>query len=172
MATLRLSDGPSVHGAKGFTLIELMVVLAVLAVLAAVAAPSFIGMVASQRTSTTANELLAHLQYARTEATRASRKVTLCASDGTACTASTAWSGGWLIWTDLDKNGVLDASEVVRVQGSVHPQLSVSGPTELSFGPIGSAATTSFSVQHGDPAQARWVCVQATGAAQVQSTAC
>src|SRR5690606_4323840 len=52
----------------GFSLIELMVVVAVVAILAVVAYPSLTSVINSNRLSSNANELVASLQYARSEA--------------------------------------------------------------------------------------------------------
>jgi len=56
------------RGARGFTLIELMVTIAIAAILLAVVVPSFSDLLARRRLEGMANELSADLQYARTEA--------------------------------------------------------------------------------------------------------
>src|SRR5690606_10966940 len=65
---------PAVRGARrrgaGFSLIELMVVVAVVAILAVVAYPSLTSVVNSNRLASNANELVASLQHARSEAIR------------------------------------------------------------------------------------------------------
>lgn len=73
----------------GFTLIELMVTIAVLAIVMAIAIPNFRGLINSNRLTTQANELVATLQYARSEAVRANGRVTVCpTSDGSTCSGS------------------------------------------------------------------------------------
>lgn len=73
----------------GFTLIELMVTIAVLAVVMAIAIPSMRGLINSNRLTTQANELVATLQYARSEAVRGNGRVTVCpTADGTTCGGS------------------------------------------------------------------------------------
>ena len=70
-----------------------MVTVAVLAVLAAIAVPSFTGLINANRLASQTNELLATLQFARSEAMRSNRRVTVCASsDSVNCAAAgTAW---------------------------------------------------------------------------------
>ena len=85
--------------ARGFTLIELMVVAAIVAILMAIAVPGFNGMIASQRARVFASDLYATLAKARSEAVTLNGNVTLQANAG-------GWQNGWQI---LDPNGnVLD----------------------------------------------------------------
>jgi len=73
-------------------LIELMVTVIVLSIIMAIAFPSFRALVNSNRLTARANELLATIQYARSEAIRLNGKVTLCPTeDGSACSGAD-WS--------------------------------------------------------------------------------
>lgn len=83
----------------GFTLIELMVSLAVLGVLAAIAAPSFAQLMAANRLSTQASELVGSMNLARSEAVRRAQPVTLRSGD------DNNYSLGWTIFPDIDGNG-------------------------------------------------------------------
>lgn len=57
----------SLQREKGFTLIEAMVVVALVAILATLALPSFTTLIANQRVTSAAQELLTLLQFARAE---------------------------------------------------------------------------------------------------------
>lgn len=89
---------------NGFTLLELLVAIAVLAIIMGIAVPSFMSTMINARLTTAANDFLAALQLARTEAMRAQGRVTICkaAAAATQCDASstTDWARGWMIFTD------------------------------------------------------------------------
>lgn len=98
----------------GFSLLELMIVVAILSVIAAFAVPSFQSLITLNRLSSEANELLAGLGQARTEAIRLNRRAILCraavAAGGqvdaaSGCVSGTDRWGGWMIFIDADSNG-------------------------------------------------------------------
>ncbi|MFT3669124.1 MAG: GspH/FimT family pseudopilin [Pseudoxanthomonas sp.] len=96
------------RGEGGFTLIELMVTLSVVAILAVMAAPSLSSFIRSNRLSSAANEMVATLQTARTNAISNRARVAVCPSaDGTTCAAE--MSNRWI--AVMTKNG---ASTVLR----------------------------------------------------------
>ncbi len=80
--------------AAGLTLVELMVTVAVLAIVLTIAIPSFNGIIASNRLTGPANEVLSMMHFARSEAIRLNQSIQLCKSNtnGTACDNS---SGKW-----------------------------------------------------------------------------
>jgi type IV fimbrial biogenesis protein FimT len=83
----------------GFTLVELMVTLAVIAILAMFAVPNFGSLMRRHRVTSVANQLLADLSYARTEAAMRGKYVSICASDdGTSCSSSPSYASGWIVY--------------------------------------------------------------------------
>lgn len=66
----------------GFTLVELMIALVIGAILLTVGIPSFTGFTLNQRVKTSAFEIVAALNYARSEAIKRNASLTLDATDG------------------------------------------------------------------------------------------
>jgi type IV fimbrial biogenesis protein FimT len=155
--------------ARGMTMIELLITVIVMAILMAIAVPSFRNASLGSQLSAAANNLLASVQLARSEAIKRNTAVTLCASaDGATCAAVGGWEQGWII---------VDATpSVLQYQQGLPDKYLISqagGTVALSFQPIGVGATAaSFIVCRDDPdgTQERVVTVSATGAARVTVT--
>lgn len=122
----------------GFTLTELLVVITIVAILMGLGAPSYKYVTVSNRMSAEVNGLLGDMQLARAEAIKAGSSVTVCSSsNGTTCSNSTDWSGGWIVFTDPTDLGVVDPDEVIlRVQSALH-----TGDSLVDTGGALSAAT-------------------------------
>ncbi len=109
---------PARSAQHGFTLIELMIVVALLAIISAFALPAFQSFIASNRLTSEANELLAGLNLARSEAVRTQRRVVLCRASATSCVTTAdgeRWQR-WVVFVDNDADGVFDANELLREQ--------------------------------------------------------
>ena len=99
----------------GVSLIELMVTISVVSILLAVGVPSYRYVTTSNRVSSEVNGLLLDLQYARSEALKQGRTVTLCPATSTqTCATDQKFQNGWIVFIDINGNGqVDDASEVL-----------------------------------------------------------
>ena len=97
--------------AKGFTLIELIIVSSIIAILASLVVPSFSDIIRRQQVSGEANVLFSLVHLARSEAIKRNSVVTICKSnDADLCGGN--WSDGWIVFQDNDKDGSRDIGEI------------------------------------------------------------
>ncbi len=148
---------------SGFTIIELMVTLAVAAILVALAAPSFRDMVANNRLSGSATELLGSLNLARGEAIKRNGLVTVTATSGT-----TDWSGGWTVSA---------GGQVIRTFEAVDGDQTIAGTVNsLQFngrGAVDGGGTPSFDVCDGRTGETgKRIGIARTGRAQSADLTC
>ncbi len=127
---------------RGFTLIELMVALGIATILVFLAVPSMSAFIKNQRLSSQANDLVADLNFARSEAIKRARPVRICkinTSDPLNCdTTGTNWSNGRIIFLDLNNNMAVDSGageEILRTRQELTP----AGKNTL-YGESGTAA--------------------------------
>jgi type IV fimbrial biogenesis protein FimT len=104
---------------SGFTLVEVLIAMAVVAILLTIGVPSFRYVTNSNRIASEINGLLGDMQFARAEAVKEGRPVTVCVStDGATCANSNTWQNGWIVFSDVNGNAAVDAATdiVLRVQ--------------------------------------------------------
>lgn len=107
---------------SGFTLLELMVTIIILAIVVSFAVPSFRQTVLESRIGSQINEFSGVIALARSEATKLQGGVvSVCSStDGAACNGGASWDQGWILFRDVDADGVIDngVDQLIKV-GSV-----------------------------------------------------
>ena len=100
----------------GFTLIELLITIVIATILVALTVPAFHTFVQNNRITAQVNELVTALTLTRSEAVKRKQTVSICSSsDVSTCTGN--WNQGWIIFTDDNSNGAVDAGTdvVLRV---------------------------------------------------------
>jgi len=80
---------------SGFTIIELMVTLAVAVIVLTIAVPSFTAFVSGNRISSQANQFVAAMNFARSEAIKRKVNIDVAATDSG--TATDEWGAGWTV---------------------------------------------------------------------------
>lgn len=183
MGPPRAPQAPPPSCAGGFSLVESLSVIAVLGVLAGVAVPSFQSLGGSMRVSSASNELLADLLLARSEAIKRRTRVVVCKSgDGQACATSGTWQQGWIVFADLDGNGLRAEAEpllqrqpggaaALRISGNAslasYVAYVANGSTRLTNGGF-QAGTFTVCQASGQATPARQIVINATGRPRVQ----
>lgn len=90
--------------ARGFTLVEALVALAIASLLVATALPAAADALARTRASAARATLLASLTTAIGHAAATGVEVVLCPGGPGGCRDTMDWSGGWIVFADLDGN--------------------------------------------------------------------
>jgi type IV fimbrial biogenesis protein FimT len=133
----------------GFTLPELLIAVTVAAILASLAVPSFSTLLHDQRLSNETSQLMSMLNFARGEASRRRRTVSVCpSSNGTSC-SGTQWENGYIVFVnkDNDSPAVVDVGEdVVRIVGRGADNITMRAD---SFSSSLSYESTAFSTASG-----------------------
>jgi type IV fimbrial biogenesis protein FimT len=114
---------------RGLSLIELLVTLTIAAILLAIGVPAFVDMMASNTATSYANDLLADINYARSEAITRGSRVVVCKGAATAvgsgCTGN--WEDGWKVFVDCNNDQLVSNAtcpggtneEVLRVHAAL-----------------------------------------------------
>ncbi len=143
---------------------ELMITIFIAAILLTLAVPNFKLQIEQGRFVSAANEIVTALNYARGEALRRSRPVSVSRSGA-------SWQLGWSAFVDPARTGILGAQTPLR-QGNALASVTVSGaPTFVLFDSSGrrrsdvASAFVSFDIfkAGGDPTTKRTVCVAQSG---------
>jgi len=132
---------PSIGRQAGFTIVELVTVLVVISIMTTVVIPGMIDMVRNNRQSTVLNALTHSFYIARSEAISRAQGVSICPTvNFTSCAGSTAWEKGWLVFTDQDRDGVIDTGKdaVLRVFNAVNGGSDLTAASRITYSPIGT----------------------------------
>ena len=96
---------------SGYSLVELMVALVVLGILMSVGVPQMGVFFKGNRMVANANDLLAGLYFARSEAIKRNGRVSICRSENAGAaspvcsTGATGWEKGWFVFVEGDDAG-------------------------------------------------------------------
>lgn len=171
----RLRRTTRCHGSRrvaGFTLIELLIVVALLALLATVSAPLLGPIIDRNAARAAADALAADLAFARSEAVRLGRPVSVCPSREPSdwsqpddCGSAGDWTSGWVVYTEDDGN--VDVRRVARPSPRIDITTTVVGRT---FNALGLTVAGSFEVAANQAR--RCVTMQRSGTVTTEPRAC
>jgi type IV fimbrial biogenesis protein FimT len=168
--TMRI--GRAFRNAAGFNLVEMLVVITLAAILTCIGVPSYRYVTYSNRVSSEINGLLGDMQLARAEAMKRGVPVSVCPTTNfTACATSPNWQTGWLVFSDLNGDGTITASDndaILRVQQpfsstSSTDTLAMSNPAvnAITFNrtglAIGLPSADVLLTLHTTPNSTQWV---------------
>lgn len=121
-ATAPVASLATARHQRGVNLLEIMIAVAILGTVMAIGIPSYSHMTISNGLTNDTNDLVASLQFARSEAITRGEAVTVCAANANldACSGDGNWGGGWVI---LDA-----AANPIRV----HEPLARNGAAEVN----------------------------------------
>ena len=161
---------------RGYTLVEVVVTITILAILTSIALPSFISTVRNNRIIAQTNELITAFALAKSEASKRGARVSLCGSDGAVCSGGTTWTNGWLVFSDINGDGSLDAGDELLNSFSTDPQTQITTDqvsiTYRSAGDITSITNVRISTGGCSSAWQRQIAILASGRAAVSKQDC
>ena len=139
---------------KGFTLIELVFTVAIMATLCAISLPALGNLMQTSQSRAAYNSLLSALNLARSGAVTRQSEVVVCPSvDQTHCDDNIWWQHGWIVFQDLDRDGVRDANEPILAVAQTQPGMAIassSGREHITYRSDGSATGTNLTITFCD----------------------
>jgi len=97
---------------EGFTLLEILIVVSILAILLVVAAPAYSYWIDEKRAHSRTASFASYLVNARAKALFLGGRVRICGTNDTE-QCGTSFDDGWLVFHDLNDDGVVDADEQI-----------------------------------------------------------
>jgi type IV fimbrial biogenesis protein FimT len=113
----------------GLSLIELMLGVALLAIVLTLAVPSFTYVIETNTLATKLNTLVTTLNFARSEAVKRSKRVSVCKSDDGVDCGATGYEDGWIVFveepTSSDGTRQVGTEELIQVHGEIGGNLTL-----------------------------------------------
>lgn len=150
LSRYRRPRGPSAFRARGFNLVELLIVLTIGALLVLWALPDFRDAIQSNRVRARASDLQFAFEQARNMALARGVPVTVSPTDSgfSREDLELTFDMDIVVFIDFDADGTLDdVDEVVQRTGRAEPGVTASAgkPAGLIFNALGEASTNGFA---------------------------
>jgi len=157
----------------GYTLLELLVTVSLMTITILLAIPSWLDWINTAETATQVNQLIAAINFARSEAIKRNTPVSMCQSvDGKRCSGN--WNDGYLIFINKDKADQIPAA-ANRLRFYRHlssrGMLIWHGKGMFNISPLGylfvQNSVFSYCPKNKDPRFAREIIISTTGRIRV-----
>ena len=141
------------HQHQGFTLIELLVALFIAGLLITAGVPRLTTVFSAFSASSSAEELVSALTFARGQAIFRQEAVSVCSGTNN-CSGSNTWTGGWIVFVDGNGDNNYSASEptdeLLKVVEVSHGDIEVTHNSDIiTFDRLGenvAAAASQFNL--------------------------
>lgn len=110
---------------RGFTLIELLITLIVVSIILTVAIPGFSKHIQDTKTQAAAQAIRNAIEIARSQAVIHNRRTVLTPNEK-------KWHLGWVLFIDLNNNGMMDGAEKIILQQTTLHKVKVSDTFPVS----------------------------------------
>ncbi|MHA7841459.1 MAG: GspH/FimT family pseudopilin [Gammaproteobacteria bacterium] len=164
---------------NGFTLMELLVTLTIIGIVAALGFPTLRYFIQNNRAMSLSTTFISDLAYARSEAVRQGKTISICASANTEQTAcGTEWQNGWIIFLDPNGDGTLGSlNNRLRVHETLAPGTKISAAnSRITFSSSGfllyGVGNYQLSAEDCTGNYGRRINLAGTGRLQVINTPC
>lgn len=138
---------------NGFTLIELMTAVGLTGLLLSMAVPAMDSFVSNARQTGAINDFVSSIHLARSTAITTNTRVTVCPSANGVTCENTDWDRGWIVFSDLDSDQIVDLNETIVGQSAGINNLSIESATFgqfLLYRPNGRAMNVSVNGSSGE----------------------
>ncbi|MEO6080403.1 MAG: GspH/FimT family pseudopilin [Steroidobacteraceae bacterium] len=120
-----------------------MVALSVAALLMAIGIPTFREIIASNRLTEDANDMVAAMMFARSEAIKSNQGITFCRADSDGATTCSSATGSWPFWIVRNPAGaVLRRGELPNFGGNIVVKNTLTS-NQVTFASDGLARTNN-----------------------------
>jgi len=97
----------------GLTLVELLIGMSITVILTGLTIGS-VSIIGDFVTTSEINNLMTDLYYSRSEAIKRKSTITICRSeDGESCATGSKWEEGWIVFSDSNRNRVIDEDDKI-----------------------------------------------------------
>ncbi len=170
---------------RGFTLIEPMITIVILAIVMLLAVPSFTSTIRNNSIANMSNNMVASLNYARSEAIKRGVPVSVCATaDSNYTSCGSSWNLGWMIFVNptggstLSNTATAPTLKVEKITDqsatiSASPSVGIATYTSSGFPATNTGNVTLTIKSTGCTADAgRQINISVTGRPVVSAVSC